>query len=137
MEAEIGGNYMVYALYTNIMKQVSFKSRLGVGLDVSYDGTDQVIEETTNSDAPQGFGPYIKTGGNVAWELMISKVSIVFNIGGYFSGAYKSEGGIYEKFALWYYINDNLYTSITLKAHYARADYITLGVGYNLNIKYY
>jgi hypothetical protein len=137
MEAEIGGNYMVYALYTNIMKQVSFKSRLGVGLDISYDGTDQKLEESTNSDAPQGFGPYVKTGGNVAWELMISKVSLVFNIGGYFSGAYKSEGGIYEKFALWYYINDNLYTSITLKAHYARADYITLGVGYNLNIKYY
>jgi hypothetical protein len=137
MEAEIGGRYMVYAMYANVLKQVSFKSRLGIGFDVSYDGTDKKLEESTNYGAPESFIPYIKTGGNIAWELMISKVSLVFNIGGYFSGAYKSEGGIYEKFAIWYYFNENLYTSLTLKAHYARADYITLGIGYNLNIKYY
>ena len=137
MEAEIGGSYMVYALYANVLKQISFKSRLGIGFDVSYDGTDKRILETTGGEELNSFMPVVKTGGNIAWELMISKVSLMFNIGGYFSGAYKTEGGIYEKIAIWYYLNENIYTSLTLKAHYARADYITLGVGYNLNIKYY
>jgi len=136
MDAEIGGSYMVYALYANVLKQISFKSRLGIGFDVSYDGTDRVYVEQGGEEL-DSFWPVVKTGGNIAWELMISKVSFMFNLGGYFSGSYKSEGGIYEKFGLWYYINDNLYTSITLKAHYARADYITVGIGYNLNIKYY
>ncbi len=136
MDAEVGGSYMVYALYANVLKQISFKSRLGIGFDVSYDGTDKKMMEI-NGDQVESFWPVVKTGGNIAWELMISKVSLVFNIGGYFSGAYKTEGGIYEKFAIWYYFNDNVFTSLTLKAHYARADYITLGVGYNLNIKYY
>ena len=137
MDAEVGGKYMVCAVDANVLKQISFKSRLGIGFDVSYDGTDKKIIETTSGEELDSYCPVIKTGGNIAWELMISKVSIVFNIGGYFSGAYKSEGGIYEKLALWYYFNENLYSSITLKAHYARADYITVGVGYNLNIKYY
>jgi len=137
MEAEIGGKYGVFAFYTNIMKQVSFKSRLGVGFDVSYDGTDKKLIESGSGEQMESFWPVVKTGGTVAWELMISRVSLVFNVGGYFSGAYKSEGGIYEKIAVWYYFNPNLYGSLTLKAHYARADYITFGLGYNLNIKYY
>lgn len=137
MEAEIGGKYMVYALYTNILKQISFKSRLGVGFDVSYDGTDKAYIDQGGTNEYESMFPIIKTGGNIAWELMISKVSLVFNLGGYFSGAYKHEGGIYEKIAIWYYFNPNFYSSLTLKAHYARADYITFGLGYNLNIKYY
>ncbi len=137
MDAEIGGSYMVYAMYANILKQISFTSRLGIGLDVSYDGTDRKIVETASGEKLDSFIPIVKTGGSFAWELMISKVSLVFNIGGYFSGKYQTEGGIYEKLAIWYYFNDNIYTSLTLKAHYARADYITLGIGYNLNIKYY
>jgi hypothetical protein len=137
MEAEIGGKYMVYAFNTNILKQISYKSRVGIGFDVSYDGTDRKITETTNKEVLSSFIPAVKTGGTLAWELMISKVSFVFNIGGYFTGVYKKEGGIYEKFAIYYYFNQNIYASVTLKAHYARADYITFGMGYNLNIKYY
>lgn len=137
MDAEIGGSYMVYAFYANILKQVSFKSRIGIGFDMSYDGTDRKIIENNSGNYPERFWPIVKTGGSLAWELMISRVSFVFNIGGYFSGQYKTEGGIYEKLALRYYFNPNFYTSLTLKAHYARADYITLGMGYNLNIKYY
>lgn len=137
MNAEIGGRYFVYSLYTNILKQVSYKSRLGIGLDVSYDGTDQKIIETESGKEFENIWPVVKTGGTFAWELMISKVSLVFNVGGYFSGAYESEGGIYEKLAVWYYFNHNIYAGITLKAHYARADYITFSMGYNLNIKYY
>lgn len=137
MEAEIGGKFMVYTLYANVMKQISFKSRLGVGLDMSYDGTDRRIVETTSGVELDSFVPIVKTGGTIAWELMISRVSLMFNIGGYFSGEYKTEGGIYEKLGLRYYFNQGLYSEITLRAHYARADHITLGVGYNLNIKYY
>jgi len=96
-----------------------------------------MIVETSSGEKLDSFIPIVKTGGTLAWEIMISRVSFVLNIGGYFSGQYKTEGGIYEKFAIWYYFNQNIYTSITLKAHYARADYITLGIGYNLNIKYY
>lgn len=137
MEAEIGGKFMVYTLYANALKQVSFKSRLGVGLDMSYDGTDRRIVETNNGEELSSFFPIVKTGGTIAWELMISRVSLMFNIGGYFSGEYKTEGGIYEKLGLRYYFNEKLFSEITLRAHYARADHITLGLGYNLNIKYY
>ena len=137
MEAEIGGNYGVFAIYTNIFKQISFKSRLGVGFDVSYDGTDKKLIDSYGGEAYDSFWPIVKTGGTIAWELMMSKVSLVFNVGGYFSGAYQREGAIYEKLAIRYYFNQNVYGSITLKANYARADYITFGLGYNLNIKYY
>lgn len=137
MDAEIGGRYLVYAIFANVMKQVSFKSRLGLSLDASYDGTDRAYLNHNSEDKEERFLPIVKTGVAGAWELMISRVSLVFNVGGYLSGAYQSEGTIYEKLGIWYYFNDNLFTSLTLKAHYARADYITLGIGYNINIKYY
>lgn len=137
MDAEIGGRYLVYAIYANIMKQVSFKNRFGISLDASYDGTDRAYLNYNSEEKEERFLPMVKTGGAAAWEVMISRVSLMFNVGVYFSGAYQSEGTIYEKLAIWYYFNQNIYASLTLKAHYARADYITFGLGYNLNIKYY
>lgn len=138
MQATLGnGNlFLVTTGYLNLMLPVSFKSRFGLGFDASYDASDAKMLEMKGIQ-PNHQINLVKTGINAAYELEFSRMSIMLNLGSYISGLDKSDGYVYEKLAIRVGITRNIYGSLMLKAHYAKADYITFGVGYRLWIKYY
>ncbi|MFO7614149.1 MAG: acyloxyacyl hydrolase [Bacteroidales bacterium] len=132
----VGNRYIIAVAYGNMTWPVGFKSRLGFGVDLSYDGSDEKVLELKGID-PEYRINLVKTGLTVAYELSFSRMAIMLNMGSYVTGLDKSDGYVYEKLALRVGITEQLYASLTLKAHYAKADYLTLGIGYRLNIKYY
>ena len=132
----VGNRYGVGTIFGNLMFPVSYKSYFGLGGDVSYDGSDVKILEH-NGKIPKHRINIVKTGLNVAYELSFSRMAIMLNLGSYLSGLDKSDGYIYEKMGLRYYFNNKLFGSLTLKAHYARADFIAFGIGYKINLYYY
>jgi hypothetical protein len=131
-----GNQFIVVAIAGNILWPVSFKSRIGCGFDISFDGSDVKLLELSGNTPEHGIN-YIKTGITGGYELAFSKMAIMLNLGINLSGADKSDGYVYEKLALRYEITKNLFGSITLKALYGKADFLTLGVGYRLPVKYY
>ena len=132
----VGNRYAIGTVYANLLFPVSYKSMLGLGLDISYDGSDQKILENKGVIAEHKIN-LVKTGLNAAYELSFSRMAIMLNVGAYLSGLDKSDGYIYEKLALRYHFTERLFGSLTLKAHYARADFIAFGVGYNFSLHYY
>lgn len=137
MRSEIGGRYVILTTFANLLKPTAFKSKYGIGLDISYDGTDEQLILKEYYDTIDNKIKLVQTGLNLAYELNISKVSFIANLGIYLTSKYKGDGIIYEKLALQYKISDHLFTSITLKAHAGRADFIALGIGYKFNLIYY
>ncbi len=137
MRSEIGGRYVIFTTFANLLKPTTFKSKYGIGLDISYDGTDEQLILKEYHDTIDNKIKLVQTGLNLAYELNISKVSFIANLGIYLTSKYKGDGIIYEKLALQYKISDHLFTSITLKAHAGRADFIVLGIGYKFNLIYY
>jgi hypothetical protein len=131
-----GNRFIVAALSGNVLWPVSFKSRLGCGFDVSYDGSDEMLLEVKGVE-PEHRINIVKTGITGGYELEFSKMAIMLNLGINLTGADKSDGYVYEKFALRYSVTKNLFGSLTLKALYGKADFLTLGVGYKLPVKYY
>ena len=132
----VGNRYFVGTFYANLMFPTSYKSMFGLGGDVSYDGSDVKVLELEGI-TPEHRINIVKTGITAAYELSFSKMAIMLNLGSYLSGLDKSDGYIYEKLALRYYFSNNLFGSLMLKAHYARADFIAFGVGYKINLYYY
>lgn len=47
------------------------------------------------------------------------------------------EGTIYQKLTARYYIFNNVYATLALTTHLARADFVCFGIGYRFNQKYY
>jgi hypothetical protein len=132
-----GGNkYLVAVVYSNLLWPVSYKSRFGCGIDFSYDGSDEKLMEL-RGNVPDHRISYVKIGVTGAYELEFSRMAIMLNLGFNFTGADKSDGYVYEKLALRYAFTKNIFGSMTLKAYYGKADYITFGVGYRLPVKYY
>jgi|GEM_PF-87533 len=131
-----GNQYVVAVVYGNLLWPVRFKSRIGFGFDISYDGSDEKLLEV-RGNVPKHRINIVKTGVTGSYELAFSRMAIMMNLGINISGADKSDGYVYEKLALRYRITKNLFGSLTLKAYYGKADYITFGLGYRIPVKYY
>jgi len=131
-----GNKYMVTAIWGNMMWPMGYKGRLGWGFDVSYDGSDEKTLELRGVYAEHKI-QIVKTGINAAYELAFSRMAIMLNLGWQLTGLDTRDGYVYEKLALRFGLTENLYTALTLKANYGKADFITLGLGYRFHLKYY
>jgi len=134
MESVFGGRYIAYSAFGNILKPITYKSKLGIGFDVSYDGSDMLILERNNMIVPNKIS-LVKTGFNFVYELEIGRLSFDVNYGFYLSGIDKSDGSVYHKLSMRYDITKHIFANITLKTHWGKADYIGWGVGYK--VKWY
>jgi len=130
-----GSTFMVCLISANLLKQLSYKSRLGLGLDISYDGSEVKMLEI-NGD--EDFKKYqvIKPGITAAYHLSFSRIAMMFNVGFHLGGVEESDGYLYEKLGLRFAITKNWFASMTLQAHYARADFLAFGAGYKFDIYY-
>ena len=123
--------YPVYSLSGVALKQMGYKSSLGLGLDYFHDASLGPLFQSDSSY----FGKSNRIGRlgiYAAHELAISKVHVVMDLGYYLISDWKDNGMIYNRIGLKYYFLENICANITLKTHWAKADYIELGVGYKI-----
>ena len=135
MSQQYGKNYFVVAAYANIMARVSYKSKFGVGLDLTYDASDKLNLERQYIPVTNDLH-LTKLGINVAYELVMDRLSFLFNAGAYLSGMDRSEGEIYQRLTLKYFITNNLFANMVLSAHLGKAEYIGFGLGYRVKFIY-
>jgi len=130
MQEIYGENFWVYHLYENTFFQVSRKSKVGFGLDLSYDNSHIKILETHGIEVNNKL-QILRPGINGAYELLLSKLGFIINLGYYLGGKEKSNGPLYEKFSFQYNVSKWFFVNVMLKVHFGRADYIGWGVGYH------
>lgn len=136
MRQVLGKRFMVYATFANIMKRISYKSKFGLGIDLTADQSEKYYLEQSITDEGTLQGSYVKTGISAAYELMISRMSILFNLGMYVSGKERRNGDAFQRLTLKYAINKSLFTNIILTTNTGKADYIGIGLGYRFDFIY-
>ena len=67
--------------------------------------------------------------------LPFERFSFIFGAGGYIRDVYKPDGPVYFRIGSRYQFPKGLLLNFTLKSHFAKADYMELGIGYSLNFK--
>ena len=120
--------YLVHNLSGNFMFQLNERDRLGLGLDFIYDPSGQVVHP----------GWDMEIGVMAAYEMMLDRVSFMFNVGirnneKLFASAFL----LYQKIGARYYITDNLFAALSFTTYDIKADFISIGIGYHFNHKYY
>ena len=135
MSQEFGKKFGVVALYSNLFKQVSFKSKFGIGFDLTYDASDKFLLEWRNDTVKNNF-QILKPGLSFAYQLVFSKMSFVFNFGILLAGKEQSEGMMYQRLTLKYLFTDHLFANVALNTNWGKADYIGFGVGYQFDFIY-
>lgn len=135
MSEQYGHKYMIYAGYLNLLKRITYKSKFGLGADLTYDASDKFILKLRDVTAENDF-QISKIGINIAYGMVLSRLSLLINAGMYVSGKERSEGDFYQRLSMRYLVMNNWFTSISLSAHLGKAEYIGFGLGYRLNIIY-
>ena len=135
MSQQYGESFFVGAAFVNIMGRVSYKSKFGVGFDVTYDGSDNMVLERQHVEVYNKMN-LAKTGVNIAYELIMDRLSFLFNLGFYMSGMERSEGESYQRLTMKYLISDKLFANMVLSSHHGKAEYVGFGLGYQIRFIY-
>lgn len=126
-----GQSYDVYIMSLNVLKYFNEISALGLSFDFSWDGSHKAMLERSGVANPS-FATVMRPGISPTYEMSISKVVLTLGAGFYWGGKEKSEGDIYEQLTLKYLFYKDIFASVTLRAHGARAAFVAWGLGYRL-----
>jgi len=124
-----GGKFPVYTTSLNLIRPFSKKSAYGIATDFFYNSSleDRITRDTGN-----------ETDNNDNWRIGIAGiysldvggVSFLIQTGVYLRTKSKREGYIYSRFTTRYYLNKHVFVNLGLKTHFAVADFIETGIGY-------
>ena len=129
----IGGKkYVVSSLAYLWLKTTSNKSSFGGGVDLFYNTSLEPLILRVQQEEPGSMANY-RIGLNGTYALSMGKLSLLFQVGGYAYTAYKDNGNIYSKLVSRYSVTDKLFLNLALKTHFAVADYIEYGIGYQIH----
>jgi hypothetical protein len=115
----------------NVLKYFNEISAIGLSFDFSHDGSHKAMLERFGIMNPS-FMTVMRPGIAPTYEMRISHVVMSFGVGFYWGGKEKSEGDIYEQLTLKYLVYRDIFASVTLRVHGARAAFVAWGLGYRL-----
>ena len=118
-------------------KRLNIKSAIQLGTDVFFSRylKDYIQFSSVAFPDKKPVDPntdYKRIGVFVGHELFINKLSIETQFGYYVYKPFKYDIDIYQRLALKYYINKNIFTGIGLKTHKAKAEAAELTLGIRL-----
>lgn len=124
-----GPSYLASSMMLEAIKPLGQKSKISGGADFFYDrGISQYVQGSDSTS----FGNILQTGLKAGYELHINAVSVLFQMGAYIQGRELVNGRIYHRIGGRIQLLPHVHLNLTLKSHYARADYFETGISYNL-----
>jgi hypothetical protein len=128
----IGGRrYPVYAMGIAARRFFNHKTGLELSLDIISKQAILAYEPLV----PKNQLRMIQMGLFAAYLVPLDHFHFVFGMGAYIRDYYKPEDPVYHRIGMRYQFSNGLIANFTLKTHFARADYMELGLGYTLNYK--
>lgn len=129
------GQYPFYVLSAYADKRLNYKSTLQAGVDVfySYFLKDYIRFRSIAypEDRLSGDEDFKRIGIFMGHEWRFNRVAMVAQLGYYVYYPFDFENRVYARLGIKrYLLNDNLFASVGVKSHWAKAEAIEFGVGY-------
>lgn len=135
-----GVYYPVYGFSVLINRQLDYKSKVGIGIGLSYDGSNNSTVIVTNGELePQGGFQANRLALSVfaSYELVIDRLSLVVQPGIYVlrNQTTNVKPIAYQRLGLQYQLRKNLFAGISLHAYNLHvSDYLEWTLGYRLSL---
>jgi len=123
------GYYYASSLIFDYNMNYSQKARWSLGTDVFFDGTNRKFSDK-NEKADIANSDLYQIGLHAGHDIVIGRLSLVINVGGYIFAPVEVLAPIYSRIGLRYRIKDKFILNYTLKSHWAKASFLEWGIGY-------
>jgi hypothetical protein len=133
-----GINFPVFGISSIYNRQVSYKSKFGIGMSLSYNGAinAQVAVDNNELEATDGwFADKLQISIYPSYELIVNKFSLVLQPAFYiYRKKLKNQTPVFhQRIGLKYRISKKLFTSITLRDYkFQVSDFIEWHIGYKI-----
>ncbi|WP_196889104.1 acyloxyacyl hydrolase [Aureivirga sp. CE67] len=119
-------NFSIYA-----DKRISKKSAFQLGFEYfnSKFLKEYIYYKSLDQNSDEELPDYKRASVIFGHELFISKLSAYVQLGFYIYSPFTYEGNFYENIGMKYYISKNIFGQINLKAHAAKAESFSFGIG--------
>lgn len=124
-----GKKHAAFTLSLLREKRISYKSSFGLGIDAFYNSSIKAILEQKEQQAIKP-NDVFQMGAVLSYTLHFDQFELKMQQGIYLHDKYKLDGRFYNRFGLRYRINSNWFAQLTLKTHFAKADFGEWGFGY-------
>ncbi len=125
-----GKKFTVFVTSLLQERRISYKSSFGIGADFFYNSSLKVLMER-KSEAAVAESKVIQSGLLFSYTLHFNQFELKMQQGFYIHDNWKVDGNFYHRFGLRYRVTDHLFAQLTLKTHFAKADYGEWGMGYS------
>lgn len=129
IQPPLGKKYWASTLSVFHDERISYKSSLGGGLDIFYNSSLVTLMERYQGENPS-VGRTMQFGIVGGYTMHFNDFELKMQQGFYVKDDWNNDGNFYNRFGLRYFWNNNFYSQLTLKTHFAKADYGELGLGY-------
>lgn len=109
-------------------RRFTYKSSVGAGLDLFYNTSLIKLMERENNISKNTEA--VQAGLLLSYSMHFDRFELKMQNGFYIHSNWKNDGPVYHRFGLRYRCTKNLFTQFTLKTHFAKADFMELGLGY-------
>ena len=123
--------YPVYAL--SLSERKIFRPK--VGMELSLDLISKQAIYGYKSYIPKNQWKIFQVGIFAGYVLPLDKFHFVLGMGAYVKDRYNPDNGLYHRLGMRYQFGNGLIANLTLKAHWAKADYVEWGIGYTFKHK--
>lgn len=129
LEPPTGRKYFAYGLQANIYRTLGYKSRIGAGAELTYnEATKQVWADASVNTTK--FEDIAQVGVKFGYEFRVHRFALPIDFGYYVFKKQSYNGKIYHRVGMRYMLTKNIIANLTLRTHWAKADYFEWGLGY-------
>jgi hypothetical protein len=138
MEKYEGVYFPVFGVSTGYNRQISYMSKIGLGMTISYDGSVNAQIAIEENDLEMVNGPLrdkIQFSIYPSYELVVNKVSLILQPAFYlYRKKIKNQSPVFhQRIGLKYNISDNLFVGITLRDYaFHVSDFIEWNLGFRI-----
>ncbi len=132
-------NYGALNFSSTLNRQISHKMKFGLGADLTYNeafGADIIIVNSLPAKAPTKLTDKMLVGAYGSIELVLGKVSLIFQPGYYLYKKEVEEHDIpsaYQRIGIKYHIGNNLIAGISIRGiYFSKAEFIEWTIGYRI-----
>ncbi|MBQ4818472.1 acyloxyacyl hydrolase [Aquimarina sp. MMG016] len=130
------GQLPFYTIGAFADKRLNKKSAIQLGAElffsealerfIDFRSTGDFDDGTTGDEDSKRIGLFL------GHELRINKLSVLTQLGYYVYYPYDFEGQVYNRIGSRYYFNKNIFGSVTVRSHAAKAEAVEFSIGYRL-----
>ncbi len=126
----LGHKYLLSSVSYNLERVTDLRRKVGLGADLSYDGSIKEALATEAGTPEKDFSKLIRFGLHGTYTIRYKQLMMGIQLGHYIYSKYTVLTPVYSRISVQYLLSEKVFGNISIKSNMGKADCLEWGIGY-------